>query len=390
MSDGPAQIDWSKYAAPASAPPIDFTKYEGSSQQEPTDTTNANMALAMSGQQKQMKPADQEQFEAGKKAGVKSGIETTGMLLGGETVPALRGVVGGLARILGSGAGAAGGNLLGQLGTTGKVDPYEAAQSGAGGAALQGGAELFGAGLPMLRSSLGRLSYTGELAADGTPKLTKLASSLLHPTELPENIFRSAVPPPPEVQKAMFEKAGAANAADLEQQMTQVETARQKELAQWERLKNQDAQARMTRGVQQSRLDATAAKAAPAPSPFGNAVSTDPVSISSLGQSQMPAVAGAGLPQGNATPFGQPKFVSKFEAPEPSRIANPNSPAPAINKTYVSYPGDLLVELAKKGDLNAVRELIRNPRGININDIPGVRYLIEQGRPGAVYGGPKE
>jgi hypothetical protein len=72
-----------------------------------------------------------------------------------------------------------------------------------------------------------------------------------------------------------------------------------------------------------------------------------------------------------------------------TRIYGPESPAPAINKTYVSYPGDMLVELAKKGDLNAVRELIRNPRGININDIPGVRYLMEQGRQGSVYGGPK-
>ncbi len=73
-----------------------------------------------------------------------------------------------------------------------------------------------------------------------------------------------------------------------------------------------------------------------------------------------------------------------------SKLYGPESPAPPINKTYVSYPGDMLVELAKKGDLNAVRELIRNPRGINISNIPGVRYLIEQGRTGRVYGGPTE
>lgn len=122
------------------------------------------------------------------------------------------------------------------------------------------------------------------------------------------------------------------------------------------------------------------------PSPFGNAISTNPVELSSLGKAQLPQA----LPQGNPTPFGQPVMVNKFAPPEPSRIATSESPAPPINKTYVSYDAKTLVKLAKGGDLNAIRELIRNPRGVDISDIPGVKYLMEPGRRGVVYGGPSE
>lgn len=73
-----------------------------------------------------------------------------------------------------------------------------------------------------------------------------------------------------------------------------------------------------------------------------------------------------------------------------SPIYGPESPAPPINKTYVSYSAKDLVALAKKGDLNAVRELIRNPRGVDLSSIPGVSYLMEPGRRGVVYGGPSE
>ena len=70
------------------------------------------------------------------------------------------------------------------------------------------------------------------------------------------------------------------------------------------------------------------------------------------------------------------------------RIVDPNSPAPAINRTLVSYPRDVLAALARSGDVDALKELIRNPAGIDVNQaVPGWRYLIEPGQT-RVYGGP--
>jgi len=40
-------------------------------------------------------------------------------------------------------------------------------------------------------------------------------------------------------------------------------------------------------------------------------------------------------------------------------------------------PRTVLVEMAKRGDLNALRELVRNPGGVDINSISGARYLME-------------
>jgi hypothetical protein len=83
-----------------------------------------------------------------------------------------------------------------------------------------------------------------------------------------------------------------------------------------------------------------------------------------------------------------------FEAPPANpkgTILSPDSPAPPINKTYVSYPANLLVQLAKSGDLHAFRELIRNPRGVDVTQIPGYKFLMDADvRPGRVYGGPTE
>src|SRR5207253_2229241 len=86
--------------------------------------TLQNMTSAMAGQEYQ-NPEDRPAGEAGRKAGMKAAAETVGMVLGGESIPAMRGLVGVLVRMLGSGGGAAAGNVAGQLGTTGKVDPME-------------------------------------------------------------------------------------------------------------------------------------------------------------------------------------------------------------------------------------------------------------------------
>lgn len=226
-------------------------------------------------------------------------------------------------------------------------------------------------------SDFKKLIYTGKIGADGLPELTKTARSILHPTELPENVLRKIVSPPDEVTQAMKAQAGEAAASDLEKQMSEVETARQKELAAQERLKNIDAQSRMTRERQQAALDAQAAKNAPkpaAPSPFGNATPTN-VSIGDLKLPEPGAVTSATgeLPKGSPTPF-----VSKFTEAEPSRIVTPLSPAPAVGRTLVSYDRNLLVHMARGGDLNALRELIRNPGGIDVKTaVPNSKYLLE-------------
>lgn len=196
----------------------------------------------------------------------------------------------------------------------------------------------------------------------------------------------------PEAQETKFYgnteiAAGNATASELESKMKDVETARQKELAANERLKNLDAQSKMTRQRQQDLLDTKAAKNAPQPSPFGNATPTN-VSIGNL---KLPEPGGTTsstgtVLQGNPTPF-----VSKFTSPEPSKIVSPLSPAPPINKTLVSYDREILVHMARGGDLNALRELIRNPGGIDVpNAVPNSKFLMEENRPTEIYGGPKK
>ena len=45
--------------------------------------------------------------------------------------------------------------------------------------------------------------------------------------------------------------------------------------------------------------------------------------------------------------------------------------------------------MAKRGDIDAINELVRNPRGINLREaLPNVKFLMEQGRSTRIYGGP--
>ena len=286
-----------------------------------------------------------QEFEKQKQGAVKTGAELESAGLAGEAVPALRGLLGVITRMGATGGGAAAGNVVGQVATTGTVNPKETAQTGGAFAGLEGIGEAFSG----LKGALSKLFYSGGVAADGTPELSKVGRAILHPTELPEAALRATVPPPEEAIAAAKAQAGELNAKDLEAKMAEVEAARQKELAQWERLKNIDAQAKMNRGRQQTALDLVEAKKN-APSPFEGAPSN---------------------------PTG--------------KIVSPDSPPPPINKTYVSYPADLLVKLAEGGDLNAWRELIRNPRGLDITQIKGYKFLMDAHvRPGRVYGGPTE
>lgn len=205
-----------------------------------------------------------------------------------------------------------------------------------------------------MKAALSKLSYTSE------GKLTPLAESVLHPTTLPENAFRKMVPEPatyPGAQLPSIDEFYMNKAKDLMQR---------------------EAQQRVLDN--RSRVEAAReAKAAPQPSPFGNATSTS----SPIGDLKLPE-PGA-LPQGSSTPF-----VSKFTEAPSSKIVSPLSPPPPINRTLVSYDRNLLVHMARGGDLNALRELIRNPGGIDVaSAVPNSKYLMEGGAPTNIYGGPK-
>jgi hypothetical protein len=333
------------------------------------------MTQAMSGQTTMLSPEEKAQGEAGAKDAAKAGFETIGGVLGGGSVPVIRGVVGALVRVLGTGLGAGIGNVAGQVITTGKVDPLDTAKAAGTWGALQGGGELLGS-LSGLKSSLSRLMYSGEVAADGTPELSKVGRSILHPTELPENVLRAALPPTPEAQAAMKAQAGEATAAKLDEQMKAIEAGRQKDLADWAKLQTQQGQESAAAVRRQAILD----KNAPQPSPFAGATS----SATPLGSAKLPPAGD--IPKGSPSLFAE---GGGFKAPEPSVIQSPLSPAPPINKTLVSYDRNLLVHMARGGDLSALRELIRNPGGIDVaTAVPNSKYLLEGGAPTAIYGGP--
>lgn len=306
-------------------------------------------------------------------------------------------------RSLAAGGGAATGKMsaeaVGGEHPLSKENLQDTAVTSAAFAGGQGLGEAFGAGLPALRSSLSRLAYTGEVAADGTPVLSKFARSLIHPTELTENVLRKAIPPTPEAVAAAKAQAGEATASKLEERMTATEAARQKELAANERLKNLDAQSRMTRQRQQDLLDAKAAKNV---SPFPNATASSIGNLALKGnpETMFESLFGkefkeagdlseweTGSRAGNVSSLR----ASGWAPPEPAKIVSPLSPAPPINKTLVSYDRQLLVHMARGGDLNALRELIRNPGGINVSEaVPNSKYLMEEGRPTNIYGGPEK
>lgn len=72
--------------------------------------------------------------------------------------------------------------------------------------------------------------------------------------------------------------------------------------------------------------------------------------------------------KGNATPFeGSPKNPS-------GTIVSPDSPPPDLKTTYQSYPRAQLYQMALKGDMDALRELVRNPAGYPLP--PNAKFLL--------------
>lgn len=201
-----------------------------------------------------------------------------------------------------------------------------------------------------------------------------------------------------------------ATADELGSKIKEAEDARQKELAGWEKLKTQDANARVTRGNQQESLDEAhadrlasvekerqgqLADAERLKTQHANALnSREGETIPSVGKpaklpssftlnTEMPNLnEGAGTPTGaNAIPQvstgpAKLKFVDKFEPKGSSKIVSPDSEPPDQKVTYQSIPRPQLYEMAKKGDLEAGRELIRNPAGFALP--PNFKYLIEE------------
>jgi hypothetical protein len=367
-----------------------------------------------------------QQFEsAGQKGyqqGAKTGLEMTGGTVGGEAAAGMRGVVGVLARMLGAGIGAGTGNVVGQAAGTGTVDPSETGKTAALYAGGQGIAETVGAGLSSLRGLLSKLMYTGEAAADGTPVLSKIGRAIVHPTELPENILRAAVPPPQEALEAAAKQAGETNAAKLEEQMTSAEAARQKQLADFSKLEMQDATEQAAAVKRQQAAARLAAKSVPEPSPpnaFAGATSTAPqpprIETDSLGIRWAVAQDGArvsipkgiadadvaayaapkldeqrsilggikgDIPKGTSTPFGDNvtttapakiQYVDKFGKQTTGSIVDPSSPPPDVKVTYQSVPGKELYQKMMSGDGNAIREWMR--RGLELPD--NVKFMVE-------------
>lgn len=125
-------------------------------QKDPLSQTLMNMTLARSGQQAQASPITQAGMEQGQAVGTKAGFETIGGAVGGEFLGPALGLEGlnpyiqAMGRGSAIGAGMGLGNVIGQLGTTGRVSGGEAlgtaAAGTAGTAAIEGisGAVGFG------------------------------------------------------------------------------------------------------------------------------------------------------------------------------------------------------------------------------------------------------
>lgn len=115
----------------------------------------------------------------------------------------------------------------------------------------------------------------------------------------------------------------------------------------------------------------------PPQSPFQGMTSTSPQSVSSLPPASIP-------PEGAAPAQPNVQFVPKF-TPQKNMIQAPDSPAPLVRTTFQSYPRQTLVGMIQSPDtpyptrLAALAELRRNPAGIDVDSIPGVKYLAEPG-----------
>lgn len=177
--------------------------------------------------------------------------------------------------------------------------------------------------------------------------LTPWADAITHPTKIPEQLLKTVIKEDPAAVAARNESAAY----------------------------EQKAQDLTRRGREQAALDMKAAREAKAtaknvpkpnpPSPFAGMTS----SATPIGKAELPAV-----PQGNPTPF--PTVAKAGQQAPKSLIVEPGSKPPDLKVTYQSYPRSVLYEMAKSGDIEAGKELLRNPAGFSLP--PNFKYLIEE------------
>lgn len=125
------------------------------------------------------------------------------------------------------------------------------AERGEGGAILGEAGAGIGATIAPSAIRVGRSAIGASKALESVPTRS-IGDVIEAPSKAPAYGLRKVFPEPAERVTA---REGAATAEALEKQMTEVETARQKELADAEQLKQQDAESRMKRGREQTRLD---------------------------------------------------------------------------------------------------------------------------------------
>ena len=213
--------------------------------------------------------------------------------------------------------------------------------------------------LPFLRS--GAIAARDSLQQTGyTPEgnLSPGVNALLHPTTIPEFLFRKFVPQPTEFPSQGTGAPLPASSEFYEQRGAQL-AKRPDELTQAVR---EGRAAKLP-----TRVKIPSPPEAASPSPFQGMQSTSPQSVSSL-----PPLAANPA----AAPAQQPnvQMVSKF-APQKSLIQDPDSPPPNVRVTYQSVPQNDLLRLVMGGDRQAILEWQR--RGLQLPD--NVGFMTEGG-----------
>jgi len=299
---------------------------------------------------------EKAQFEAAGRKGLteggKVGTEMLGAAAGGEAAAGMRGLIGVIARMAGSGAGGAIGNVVGQGVTTGKVDPIEAIKTGGSFAAGQGVGEAFSgisSGIGQLRNYLGNLIY-GE-----SGQLTPLAKAIVHPTELTEMALRKAVPNP---NAAAVEEAAILAKAGKPVPIT-------KSPAFDPAAYRAGAATRATPKINTTPFPgATSSSTSEADQLFQKNFGKEYKEAGDLAEwetgsreGNLGAQQAAGWQTSaptNLSGLGQPQMVSKFKAPEPSKILSPESPPPHVEGSYWSFEQKELLRAAIKDRAAAI------------------------------------
>jgi hypothetical protein len=210
----------------------------------------------------------------------------------------------------------------------------------------------------------------GSTITEAAPKMSEVGPRMLRNERgeiaiTPSSILDRIVPQRPEILEKQTEE-------ELRAKTEAAESARQKELAQQERLREQDARARMRRGKEQSALDAAEQKAAgKKPVAIGGETVTTTAGPTRMG----PPSSRMAVSPTTTTGQAPVKMVSKFERPEPSRIVEPGSTPPMVKRTYQSIPQQDLKSLVMEGDRGAIEEWRR--RGLELPS--NVGYMVESG-----------